>query len=237
MWRGLAAILVALAVPAAAQDCRMALLLAFDVSRSISPADYRIQQAGLLEALAAPDIRAAFLLGDPVALAVFEWSGQGSQDMIADWRIIGSAADLDAVAADVAARGAPDLRRLTALGHALSFAHAQFGRAPPCTERVLDVSGDGRNNDGYGPAGAYRRDDWGDIRVNALAIGEHETGLVAYFAAELVRGPGAFVEVAPGQRDFPAAIRRKLLRELKAAAIGQAGPPAAAPSLWRRAPL
>jgi hypothetical protein len=234
MWRLAAAWMAAFAVPAAAQDCRIALLLAFDVSRSISPADYLVQQRGLLDALADPEIRAAFLLGDPVALSVFEWSGQGHQQVVSAWRMILSAADLDAVSAEIAALSPPELRLLTGLGHALSFAHAQFAAAPPCDEQVLDVSGDGRNNDGYGPAGAYKRDDWGDIRVNALAIGEHEIGLVPYFHAELIRGRGAFVEVAPYQRDFPEAIRKKLLRELKAAVVGDGQ---AAPSPRRRLPL
>jgi hypothetical protein len=52
------------------------------------------------------------------------------------------------------------------------------------------------------------------ITVNALAIGEHEQGLVAYFGAHLIQGPGAFVEVAERHTDFPRAIRRKLEREL-----------------------
>lgn len=234
MWQAMAALAVAMAAPAAAQDCRIALLLALDVSRSISPSDYLIQQRGLLDALADPEIRAAFLLGDPVALSVYEWSGQGHQQVVSDWRMILSGADLDAVAAEVAALSPPELRLLTGLGQALSFAHGRFASAPPCDEQVLDVSGDGRNNDGYGPRGAYERDDWGDIRVNALAIGEHETGLVAYFRAELIRGPGAFVEVAEWQRDFPRAIRRKLLRELRAAVVGEGE---AAPSPRPRLPL
>lgn len=234
MWRLVAAFAAATAAPASAQDCRLALLLAFDVSRSISPADYLIQQQGLLDALADPEIRAAFLMGDPVALSVYEWSGQGHQETVSDWRMILSEADIDAVAAEIAALSPPDRRLLTGLGHALTYGLARFASAPPCAEQVLDLSGDGRNNDGYGPRTAYERGDWGSIRVNALAIGEHETGLVPYFHAELIRGDGAFVEVAPYQRDFPAAIRRKLLRELKAAVVG-AGE--AAPSPRPRFPL
>lgn len=233
MWRTLAALTVA-AWPASAQDCRIALLLAFDVSRSISPADYLIQQKGLLDALADPEIRGAFLMGDPVALSVYEWSGQGHQETVSDWRMILSEADIDAVAAEIAALSPPDFRLLTGLGHALTYALERFASAPPCAEQVLDVSGDGRNNDGYGPAGAYERGDWGSIRVNALAIGEHEVGLVPYFHAELIRGDGAFVEVAPYQRDFPEAIKRKLLRELKAAVVGEGE---AAPSPRAHLPL
>ena len=36
----------------------------------------------------------------------------------------------------------------------------------------------------------------------------------------MIRGPGAFVEVAPRQTDYPQAIRRKLLRELEGPKIG-----------------
>lgn len=234
MRRTLAALAIVMATSAAAQDCRIALLLAFDVSRSISPADYLIQQQGLLDALADPEIRGAFLMGDPVALSVYEWSGQGHQETVSDWRMIRSASDIDDVAAEIAALSPPDFRLLTGLGHALTYGLERFASAPPCAEQVLDVSGDGRNNDGYGPAGAYERDDWGNIRVNALAIGEHEVGLVPYFHAELIRGNGAFVEVAPYQRDFPEAIRKKLLRELKAAVVGDG---TATPSNRRRLPL
>jgi len=59
--------------------------------------------------------------------------------------------------------------------------------------------------------------------VNALAIGEHESGLRAYFEAEIRRGPGSFVEIADRQSDFPTAMRRKLLRELAETFAGTPG--------------
>ena len=57
--------------------------------------------------------------------------------------------------------------------------------------------------------------------VNGLAVGEHEADIVKYYQGELIRGPGAFVEVATRQADYPAAIRRKLLRELQGPMIGE----------------
>ncbi|MGQ0564796.1 MAG: DUF1194 domain-containing protein [Gemmobacter sp.] len=225
MWRAaVCAVVIGLAA-APAQACRLALLLALDVSRSIDAGDYRIQRDGLLDALADPAIRAALLRpGAPVALAIYEWSGTEHQEVIVDWSVIATGADLAAVEAVVAARTVPPQRRATALGAALAFGRAMIDRAPRCAETVLDVSGDGRNNMGPPPATAYEGSDWGGIRVNGLAIGEHERDLVAYYGAEVIRGPGAFVEDAPRQRDFPRAIRRKLLRELTEMMMGQAGP-------------
>ena len=56
-----------------------------------------------------------------------------------------------------------------------------------------------------------------------MAIGGHERDIVGYFEREVIRGPGAFVEVARLHRDFPLAIRRKLERELTVQMVGEAG--------------
>ena len=217
------AVLMLMAGPASA--CRLALLLAIDVSRSIDAGDYRIQRNGLLDALADPAIRAA-LFGppDPVALAIFEWSGTSHHEVIVDWSVIRSPGDLAQVEAAIAARTLPAIRRATALGAALDYGRQMMARAPPCAETVIDVSGDGQNNMGPPPALVYAGADWGGIRVNGLAIGEHEATLLDYYRTQVIRGRGAFVQDAPRQRDFPQAFRRKLLRELTEMMVGQAGP-------------
>lgn len=196
-------------------ECRIALALAVDVSRSINAGDYRIQRAGLMAALADPAVRAAFLTPDDhVALAVYEWSGRDDQTTIIGWSDIRDAGDLDALATIIGAHEQPLTSLPTALGWALDYGLRLFETAPLCDRRVLDVSGDGRNNDGIDPAAAFARRDYGDLVINALAIGQHESDIARYYEAEVIRGPGAFVEVARRQQDFPAAIRRKLIREL-----------------------
>lgn len=186
-----------------------------DVSRSIDRRDYRVLTGGLADALVDPAVRRAFLSGDaPVALSIYEWSGVSDQTLIQDWVLIGSATDLDRISNRIRGLDRQTDRHLTALGAALSWGRAHLDRAPPCRNRVIDVAGDGQNNEGPPPAAVYRREDWQDITVNGLAIGEHESFLLDYFGRELIRGPGAFVEFAPRQQDFPAAIRRKLIREL-----------------------
>ena len=209
-----------MAMPAGA-ECRLALALAVDVSRSVSITDFRIQTVGLVEALRDPRIRQALLVPPgEVALAVFQWSGDSHQDLVQPWIVIGSEADLATVIASVEAAQRPEVAEATALGWALVYARDLFDAAPTCAARVLDVAGDGRNNIGISAASAYRRADYAGITVNGLAIGEHESDLEEYYRAEVIRGLGAFVEAVPRQEDYPRAIRRKLLRELTGPLIG-----------------
>lgn len=204
--------------PAAA--CRLALLVAMDVSRSIDAADYEIQRRGLIAALADPAVRAAFLGHGPVAFAVFEWSGERHQEVVVDWLIVRRPEQIDRIAARLDAHARLPVGQPTALGAALVYGRDLLAASPWCDARVLDVAGDGQNNAGASPARAYGRGGWEGITVNALAVGEHEAGLADYYAREVIRGPGAFVERAARQADFPRAIRRKLLRELVPPLLG-----------------
>lgn len=215
----------------ASAECRLALALGFDVSRSISAKDYAIQRDGMLAALADPVVQAAFLKpSEYVTIAVFEWSGHDNQSLVADWMAIRSAGDLASLRRLLATHQRTPKLYLTGLGGALVYAHALMQTAPPqCRARVLDISGDGRNNDGPSPGGVYSRLDFDGITVNGLAIGEHESGLVRYYETQLIRGQDAFVEVAKYQRDFPQAIKRKLLRELGERMIGRDAAPPGAP--------
>lgn len=201
---------------AGAGTCRIALALGLDVSRSVNAQDYAIQRDGLIAALTDPSVRQAFLGGSaPVALAIYEWSGQDDQRLIFPWRLIERDADLNAAALALQPLQRPEKPQSTALGAALRYGGALMQEAPPeCQAHVLDISGDGRNNDGAEPEVIYRRYDFGALTVNGLAIGEHERDLPKYFERYLIRGPGAFVEKAPSHADFPAAIRRKIIREL-----------------------
>jgi hypothetical protein len=211
-----------LAAPAVAQDqCRLALQLGFDVSASVDAAEYQQQLSGIASALIAPEIVGAFLNGPgPVALSIFEWSGRFQQDVIVDWVLVTSEDDLTRIAERVARqqRGPQDFP--TAIGYALGFAATRFEDAPDCLFQTLDLSGDGQNNDGFPPAAAYEHFPFDAITVNGLAIGGASNGIADYFEAEVIRGPGAFVEYARSHADFAEALRRKLERELRVMILG-----------------
>ena len=211
------------AAPAGAA-CRLALALGFDVSKSVSTHDYAVQRDGIAAALADPVVRAAFLQPDDrVALAIFEWSGRTYQDVMLNWTLIDSDADLTRVAALVAARVRDPTPRPTALGRALEFAARLLRDAPECAAKTLDISGDGRNNDGPPPRSAYFSG-YDNVTVNGLAVGGIEADILTYYQNELIHGPGAFVIHARDGDNFPTAFRTKLLRELTAALLGQSGP-------------
>lgn len=214
---------------AASAECRLALALAVDVSRSIDAVDYTIQTEGLAAALEDAAVRRAIFSPEgEVALAIYYWSGPGHQDLVQNWVILDSPEALDRVIWILRGKMRPDERLPTALGAALVFGAGVMAEAPPCARRVLDVAGDGRNNVGISVRTAYVRADFGDVVVNGLAVGEHEQDLPRYYREEVIRGPGAFVELAPRQVDYPLAIRRKLLQELEGPKIGWLDRPAGA---------
>jgi hypothetical protein len=221
------------AAAADATDCRLALVLALDVSSSVDAGEDRLQRIGLASALRSPEVASA-ILSSPgsVALYAFEWSGSHHQSTILDWTTIDSPADLAAAAGVIAGsvRQRDDLA--TAIGPALGHAATALARGPNCLFRKVDVSGDGASNDGYLPAIAYDAFDFSDIVVNGLVIlgasGDSEIDLAEYYAAEVLHGPGAFLEVASDFDDFARAIRRKLVRELVGQTLSLTDPPASA---------
>lgn len=214
-------LLLFLASGPALAKCRLALALGFDVSNSVDSYDYSVQRDGLIAALQAPEIRRAFLEPEArVALSVFEWGGRGHQQMVINWIEIQNEAQLDAVVALLKIQTPPTRWQPTAIGAALIFARELFAKAPACDSQTLDLSGDGRNNDWLAPTRIYEREEFGNLLVNGLAIGGHEADIVSYYSSNVIRGPGAFVEVAPTHADFPRAIRRKLARELAPQVLG-----------------
>lgn len=221
-----AAAIALLAAGPAGAGCRLALALGLDVSRSINPEEYALQRLGLAAALESRDVKAALLEpGDPVALAVFEWSGIDHQIEILPWTTIRTEEDLARVVAAINRAPRETLRLYTALGAALEHGRAILAAAPACAAMTLDISGDGRNNQGLNPGQVYSRVDFEGVTVNGLAIGGHESDIAAYYGAQVIRGAGAFVETARNSSDFPRAIRRKLERELLQQMLGDGNAP------------
>jgi hypothetical protein len=206
---------------APAEACRLALVLAMDVSSSVDDAEDRLQRNGLAAALLSPQVQDAFFISaDPVALQVFEWSGRGHQTNLVDWTMIRSPADLLAIAAQLSSsmRSASGLP--TAMGHALAHASIQLQDAPPCLFQTIDMAGDGANNAGFSPASVYATFQFDGVTVNGLVINETDRSALTYYATEVIRGPLSFVEVADGFADFEVTMQRKLIRELSAQIVG-----------------
>jgi len=224
---GCLALAVALssATAAWAAECRLALLLALDISSSVDRVEDGLQRGGLAAALVAPEVmNSIFGSEDVVALAVYEWSGRYNQEVILDWTLLNSPADLTAAAETVGRSSRSYNAFPTAMGYALGFGSDMMRRAPRCHAQTIDMAGDGQNNEGFGPQLAYKEFPFEGITVNGLVVNaadfEAETGLIDFYRREVLRGPGAFLEIAQGFEDYERAMRRKLERETTPAIVG-----------------
>ena len=208
----LRAALALLAFARPASGCELALLLALDISGSVDPQDFALQRDGLALALADPVIADALAEHD-AEVAVLQWSGLGRQRVTIPWRRIETPADAVALSAAVSADKRAWSDFSTAVGEALDLAADAFELVPQCRRRVIDISGDGRSNEGRPPAAIWPRLAALDITVNALVIRGVEPFLFDWYVSDVLTGPGAFALEAAGYRDYPRAIRAKLERE------------------------
>lgn len=204
-----------------ALDCSVALVLALDVSASVDAAEYALQMGGLAAAFRDEAVIETILSppGSGVMAAAFMWSGFRHQHVTVDWTWLGDRAAIAAFAEALATAPRSNDQLPTALGRAMAFAAEMHWRNPvACRRRVIDVSGDGVNNDGVEPDW-YRERGWFEgLTINGLVIRGATPDPEPYYRAQVLHGPGAFLEVARFFTDYPDAILRKLLRELQPAA-------------------
>lgn len=206
---------------AAAQTCRLALLLALDVSSSVDDDEYAMQRDGLAAALLSDTVQGAILdTPGSVSLAIYEWSGRRQSVLVQNWVTLNTGADVAAVAARLRGWQRSYRRFPTALGHALGHGATLMRDAPACDRQVIDVSGDGITNDGFWPQLAYRHFPFDRITVNALAVLGADPDVVDHYQFEVLHGPGAFLETAPGYEGYEQAMTRKLYREIQDRVVG-----------------
>ena len=211
MWRALL-LSLGLATPAGA-ECDLALILALDISGSVSPDEWALQRDGLAAALRDGAVTDALVEAE-AQVAVIQWTGDSRQIVAIDWTETTTPEEVGALADAVAAQTREWRDFSTAIGQALRLATELFAEGPDCRRRVIDVSGDGRSNEGVTPQSQWPALDAAGITVNALVIEGAEPGLTAYFETEVITGEGAFALTANGYGAYPRRIRQKLLREV-----------------------
>jgi len=215
--RAAAAMIALLLGTGEARACALELILAIDVSGSVNSREFALQMDGIASALTDPKVIEAVegLEGGIVATAT-QWSGSSRQATLTGWHHATDAAGLAGLAQ--ALRGAPRAWRnfSTAIGEALTHALGVSRSAPlACRRRVIDVSGDGVSNEGISPGAVAAGLAAAGYTVNGLVIRGADPDPVAYYEAEVIAGPGAFVETASSFEDYGRAMRRKLLREIE----------------------
>jgi Protein of unknown function (DUF1194) len=215
------ATLIALMFEAVAAKCAaLALVLAVDVSASVTADSYLLQRDGLARAFANRRlVEAISALPGGIELLVLEWSDPEKIAVTVDWTRVSDAASAKgfAVAMRATRRSSAGI---TAIGPALLAAAAAFDHLPESAgRRVIDISGDGMANFGSAPGVARDRITAAGITINGLAILSEEPWLADYYRTNVIGGPSAFVAVARTYDDFAGAMLRKLVEEVAGAPV------------------
>jgi hypothetical protein len=205
--------------PRAAAAVDLLLVLAIDASGSITDTQIGVQREGHARALEAPRFLGA-VAGGPlgrIALTVVEWSSRDAQTQTVPWTMVEDAASARRVA-DAMMRAARPIPGYTSISGAIDFAARLIDQAPfEATRRVIDIAGNGTNNDGR-PACDARDDAMAvGITVNGLPILDEVPDLDAYFTDQVIGGTRAFTVVADGLGSFVEAVQRKMVLEIAAA--------------------
>jgi len=222
-------------IPARAQaTVDLQLVLAVDVSRSIDEVEAELQRRGYIEALTNQRVIDAILSGEHkrIALCYNEWAGTHYQVVVIDWVVIDSTAAARRFAEKLS-EAPRSSQSWTAVGAALAFAAQRFETSGfESKRRVIDVSGDGRTNDG--PPAELIRDRLvaQGIVINGLPVMMNrsnfgrppDTGLDKYYEENVIGGSGSFMISAASFDDFGRAVRSKLIREISKAPGSRAIP-------------
>ncbi len=200
------------------------LFLAVDVSRSMTEEELDIQRLGYAEALTSPDVLRAIrsgLLGR-IAVTYVEWAGNKAHRVVIPWQVLSTAEEAQEIAEIIVTTQGSGMRR-TSISGAIDYAVADFdGNGFSGLRRVIDISGDGPNNQGAPVTESRDAAVAQGFIINGLPLMTVDMlsefwgipDLDVYYTRCVIGGPGAFVLPVLGWDQFPAAVKRKLILEI-----------------------
>lgn len=220
----------------------LALVLAVDVSNSMDPEEQELQRDGFVEAFRSPLVQEAIKAGmlGRIAVTYVEWASSSRQTVVVPWRVIDDPASAAAFAARLSE--APTQRApRTSISGAIDFgARLLRESGVDAARRVIDISGDGANNEGRPVTQARDEALSRGITINGLPIMLNRArgywdveNLDAYYRDCVIGGSGAFMVPVRERQQFAQAIKTKIIREIAGRDAGslvvpaQASPPEA----------
>jgi hypothetical protein len=214
------------------KEVDLALVIATDVSYSVDDNEARFQRQGAVAAFRNAEVLRAIQLGPHgrIAVAYIDFATIGSNKVIADWHVVHDKASAEAFA-DILEAAPRTLGVNTSISSGIELAEQLLEASGyTASKRMIDVSGDGPNNEGHLVLRARDEAVAKGIIINGLPIMTpadqfdiyYLPDLDKYYAGCVIGGPGSFIQVAHGFEDLERALRRKLIQE-----ISDAGTPAA----------
>lgn len=210
----------AIAAPVAVD---LELVLAVDVSGSVSTAEYNGQRNGYIAAFNDAAVQGAMFDTDggnrlgKIAVTYVEWDH--GQETVLGWTLISNPTEASDFASAIAAASRSGSGS-TGIGSAVDYSAGLFSfndltnAAFVGNRQVIDVSGDGTRNTGSDPEAA--RDDAlaaGVDAINGIAIGSES--LRQYYEDNVIGGAGSFALLATNfEESFTSGIKKKLFHEI-----------------------
>jgi hypothetical protein len=199
------------------------LVIATDVSLSMNDEEAQLQREGTADVFLDNEVVKAIRSGrvGRIAVAMLDWSSPNDDRVVLDWTVVGDRASAAALAAKIRKIPRSPGHR-TSISGALERATLLLNESDTiivADRKVIDVSGDGPNNDGISLQHIHDTTADNGVIVNGLPImDENSEGyfpdLDKYYAACVVAGKGAFLVTVKAYKDFGAAMRRKLVLEI-----------------------
>ncbi|MBB4039244.1 hypothetical protein GGR34_000879 [Microvirga flocculans] len=200
----------------------IALILAVDVSSSMESDEQGLQREGFIEAFRSSLVHEAIASGlnGRIAVTYVEWSGVKDQRVLVPWTVIDSPAKATAFANQLTYQ---PIRQagMTSISSMIDYSHKLFDELQDASvRRVIDISGDGPNNDGRSVTAARDEAVAGGVVINGLPImfdrgaNTDQEDLDQYYRECVIGGPGSFVLPLHDPEQFAMIIRTKIMREI-----------------------
>jgi hypothetical protein len=200
------------------------IVFAVDISYSMDRVEQELQRDGYVQALTSPEFLNALKSNamGRIAITYIQWASYSDQDVVLGWTLIDSPESAAAAAAKL--KAAPFRRaQRTSISGAIDAATKMFdGNGFNGARQIIDISGDGPNNNGRFVALARDEALARGITINGLPlvgirswIGPADIrDLDIYYEDCVIGGPDAFMITIRDTRSFVEATRTKLVREI-----------------------
>jgi Protein of unknown function (DUF1194) len=203
-------------------DIDLALVLAVDISNSMEHDEQDLQREGFIEAFRSPLVHKAISQGrhGRIAVTYMEWAGANFHHVSIPWTVIEGGENALAFAERLARAPLRDVPG-TSISGAIDFGLVLLAEGNfESTRRVIDISGDGSNNQGRPVTQARDEAVAMGITINGLPIMLkapsilEDTELDEYYRDCVIGGSGAFMVPVRDRQHLVGAIRTKIIREI-----------------------
>jgi hypothetical protein len=201
----------------------LALVIAVDVSSSMEADEQGLQRSGFVEAFRSSLVHEAIQGGmaGRIAVTYVEWSGSKDQVVVVPWMVIDGPDKAKAFADRLASKPVRQAG-MTSISGAIDYGRTLFSNLDGiAARRVIDISGDGPNNDGRRVALARDEAVAEGITINGLPImferssnSPEMDSLDVYYRECVIGGAGAFMIPLHDPEQFALIIRTKIMREV-----------------------